>query len=149
MRVPAQDMPRILTADNPLLSLPKPALGMLAIRTFFGVNYTPSVTSMPRKAGWPSVQLNPTSRFFQAVFGIREFLMVAGVLDAALVGDSAGRSARLRRALAASAAVDAFDAASASVLAATRPALRRPALLSAVTASASCALAAAAAALVD
>jgi hypothetical protein len=29
-------------------------MGMLAVRSFFGVNYTPSWTFLPPKGGWPA-----------------------------------------------------------------------------------------------
>lgn len=118
--------------------LPLPALGMLAMRSWFGANYLASPTPLPVKAGWAPAELSPSARFFAAVFAAREFLMVGMVLRAAAID---GRA--LRDALWASAAVDAFDATAATALSLTGTRSQRGAVTSAVTAAMSAAMGAA------
>lgn len=110
--------------------LPLPALGMLAMRTWFGVTYLASPTPLPVKAGWAPAELTPSARFFAAVFAAREFLMVGMVLRAAATDRST-----LREALWAGAAVDAFDAASATALSLSGTRSHRAAVIVAVTAA--------------
>jgi hypothetical protein len=108
---------------------------MLAMRSWFGANYLASPTPLPAKAGFASSELTPSARFFAAVFAAREFLLVAMVLRAAAVDRAA-----LWEALIGSAAVDAFDATSATVLALSGTRSRRGAVTSAVTAAISAGL---------
>lgn len=123
-----------------LADLPAPAKGMMAIRSWFGLNYVLSPTPLPAKAGFPERELTPSARFFAAVFGVREFLMVGMVAGASRTSREA-----LRWSLIASAAVDAFDALAASTLAVSDARARKAGLLSASTAALSGSLAALAA----
>lgn len=105
---------------------------MLGIRSWFAITYVGSVAGLPQKSGYPDSQMTNAAKFLGEVFGARELLMVIMVLQAAKIGPR-----MLRRALTASAAIDAFDSVAALAMAASSPQLRKAGLMSAVTAAAS------------
>lgn len=116
-------------------TLPTPAKAMLGIRSWFGVQGVLSPTPIARLSGFPEREMTTAARMFAAVFGVREFLMVALTTAAASEGEE-----RLARLLRISAAVDGFDATAALLAAVGSRPMRLPGLLTMAGGVANCAL---------